>query len=78
MSLKMTNNEVGGVSVVELDGRIDSTNVASAAGAALSVPLGPGVHDVQLRVSMTGQQWTFIPRWDGHSAFQTATPSGTS
>ena len=58
---------------MELDGRIDSTNVASAAGAALSVPLGPGVHDVQLRVSMTGDQWTFMPKWNGRSAFQTTT-----
>ena len=57
---------------MELAGRIDSTNVASSGGAAVSVPLGPGVHDVQLRVSMTGTQWTFIPMWDGRSAFKTA------
>ena len=58
---------------MELAGRIDSTNVASSGGAAVNVPLGPGVHDVQLRLSMTGDQWTFIPRWDGRSAFQTTT-----
>ena len=58
---------------MELAGRIDSTNVASSGGAAVSVPLRPGVHDVQLRLSMTGDQWTFIPRWDGRSAFQTTT-----
>jgi hypothetical protein len=56
-----------------LAGRVDSTNVESSGGAALSVPLEPGVHDVQLRLSMTGSNWKFIPQWDGRSAFQAAT-----
>ena len=55
-----------------LAGRIDSTNVESSGGAEVDVPLDAGVHNVALRLSMTGNRWKFIPMWNGRSAFRNA------
>ena len=37
------------------------------------MPLDAGVHNVALRLSMTGNRWKFIPMWNGRNAFTRAT-----
>jgi hypothetical protein len=54
-------------------GRIDAMDVESSHGTAVSVPLGAGIHDVRLVLSMTGSDWKFVPTWNGRSAFRAAT-----
>ena len=55
-----------------LAGQIDSTVVESSGGTTVDVPLDSGVHIIALRLSMTGNRWKFIPRWNGRNAFTNA------
>jgi hypothetical protein len=58
---------------MNVDGRIGSQDVASRAGAPMLATLNPGTHRIDLRASMTGEAWRFVPTWNGRSAFSATT-----
>ena len=56
-----------------LSGQVGSTHVESSDGTSATVALTPGVHQIALRVLMTGNRWKFVPLWNGRSAFRAST-----
>ena len=58
-------------------GRIDSTDVSSAGGQDLRVPLAAGSRDVVLHFDLSADQWRFVPLWNGRDVFQAASVTTT-
>ncbi len=52
-----------------LTGRIDAQDVAASGGRPVLTALEPGVHHIELRASLTGAEWRFVPTFNGRDAF---------
>jgi len=64
-----------GLFVIEVDrgmtvtGRVGAQAVASKDGAPMLAALEPGTHRLDLRATLTGEAWRFMPTWNGRDAF---------
>jgi hypothetical protein len=50
-------------------GQVGDVRVASARGDSIVVPLSGGTHAVKLRIALGGEQWRFVPLWNGRDAW---------
>lgn len=71
-------NEPGTFSLAAADGMtitgaVGQQSVTADPGGTLSVPLAAGVHGVALRATLTGDQWSLMPLWNGADAWSSAT-----
>ncbi len=60
----------GGMAIT---GTVGQQPVTAAPGGALSVPLVAGIHNVALHATLTGDQWSLMPMWNGRDAWASAT-----
>lgn len=64
-----------------ISGTVGQQPVTAAPGGSLSVPLVAGIHNVALHATLTGDQWSLMPMWNGRDAWTSATfttaPPGT-
>ncbi len=56
-----------------ITGAVGQQPVTAAPGGTLSVPLAAGVHGVALHATLTGDQWSLMPLWNGTDAWSSAT-----
>lgn len=68
-----------GVFVIEtgrgmtITGRIGGQDVSAAGGRPMLAALDAGTHGIDLHVAMTGDDWLFLPTFNGRGAFGTTT-----
>lgn len=53
-------------------GTVGQQPVTAAPGGSLSVPLVAGVHEIALQATLSGEQWSLEPRWNGTDAWSVA------
>ena len=56
-----------------ITGTVGQQSVTAAPGGSLSVPLEAGIHPVALHATLTGDQWSLMPMWNGRDAWSSAT-----
>ena len=56
-----------------ITGTVGHQPVTAAPGGVLSAPLEAGIHDLSLRATLTGDQWSLMPLWNGRDAWSSAT-----
>jgi hypothetical protein len=61
-----------------LSGSVDGSLFAPAQGKTTDVTLDAGVHDVNLRLDVSGTRWGFIPRWNGRDMFTSVATASTA
>ena len=61
-------------------GHVGAEPVTAEGGRAIAVPLAEGSHPISLRATFTGEDWRFVPLWNGGDAWSaarlTVSPSG--
>ncbi len=56
-----------------LTGTVGREPVTAAPGESLAVPLGAGIHGVALHATLSGDQWSLMPLWNGRDAWSAVT-----
>lgn len=77
LSGQMRVNERGTFALAAADGMaitgtVGGQPVSAAPGGAISVNLDAGVHALVLRATLSGEQWSLMPRWNGRDAWSSA------
>ena len=61
---------------VSMTGALDATPIVPARGQDATIEVGPGSHDVNLRLELKDRDWRFVPQWNGVELFS-AVATGT-
>ena len=58
-------------SAMDVDGTIGSNRVSTANGSQITASLPAGIHAIDLRGVVHGDDWKFVPLWNGRDAWST-------